>query len=129
MLTAAALPPCWPSSMTARRFTKATSCSSRSMAPRVFQLPSLARSPMPVPISATILNVSKTDANANAINAILLAMDDGTSPHKSLVQIQTPNGTKGFTGFITGTATDQGTYQQFPFAGVAQWGSLSNETI
>jgi hypothetical protein len=78
---------------------------------------------------ATALNVSETDANGFAMAAMLGAVDDSTSSRKSVVRLTNPGGVKGIIGHVTGTLTDQGTYDTYPWTPITSWGGLLSDDV
>lgn len=77
-------------------------------------------------MSATSMNISETDGDSNGISAFLATLDDSTSTNKTLCYIKKENGTAGFLFYITGTLTDNGTYDTFSITPIAALGSISN---
>lgn len=76
--------------------------------------------------SATSLLISETDANSNAISALLAAIDNGTSPNKCLVIAKKIGGTAFKAFYITGVLTDNGAYDTFPITPIGSSGSFVN---
>jgi hypothetical protein len=76
--------------------------------------------------SITALNISETDADANSLAALIARWDDGTSTIRGELSFIKPS-TGAFRTFdITGTLTDNGTYDTFSATPVASGGSFSN---
>lgn len=79
--------------------------------------------------NVTALAISKTDADTNGLAALLATLDDSASAMKCLVvftKIGNPNALA--IGYISGTLTDLGTYDTFPFTPVvAVSGFINNE--
>ena len=79
------------------------------------------------PASATAIYISETDADSNGISAELATWDDGTSTIRGKIKIVKPTApTNWAVGNITGTLTDNGTWDTFTFAYVSGNGSFSN---
>lgn len=77
--------------------------------------------------SAVLLHISETDNDTNALAALLATWDDGTSTIKGKLFIHSPATPTIFAVFnITGTLTDNGTWDTFSVAHVASGGSFTN---
>lgn len=76
--------------------------------------------------SATSINISETDANANALASLLAAIDNSTSTNKCLVLAQKAGGTAILTFFITSVLTDNGTYDTFSITPIGSTGTIAN---
>lgn len=79
--------------------------------------------------SATAFNISETDGESIALSSLLATLDDGTSTNKCLLVWVNADGSKGFIGYLTGTITDNGTYDTFSFTPVTSWGSPANNDV
>jgi hypothetical protein len=77
--------------------------------------------------SITNLYISETDGDANGIAAVLALLDDSTSTVKATIQIYDPVTPTNFAVFnVTGTITDNGTWDTIPVTYVANGGTLTN---
>lgn len=80
-------------------------------------------------LSATQLLISETDGNANGLAALLATLDDSTSANKCLAVCQKASGAGYFAFYITGTITDNGTYDTFSITPISSGGSIANNDI
>lgn len=76
--------------------------------------------------SVTAMNISETDGDGGAVASWLATLDDSTSTVKTTCVFKSADGTKGFVVNITGTITDNGSYDTFSVTPVVTWGSISN---
>lgn len=77
--------------------------------------------------SATAMNISETDGDGNAIAALLATFDDGTSTIRGRIEIRDPATPTNFAIFhVTGTITDNGSYDTLSITHVASGGTLTN---
>lgn len=77
--------------------------------------------------SATALYISETDADSNGLAALLATWDDASATIKGTLTIEKENTPTSFAVFsITGTLTDNGTWDTFTLAHVASGGSFAN---
>lgn len=79
--------------------------------------------------SATSLNISETDGESIALSSLLATLDDSTNTNKCLLVWINSDGSKGFIGYLTGTLTDNGTYDTFSLTPVTSWGSPANNDV
>ena len=83
-----------------------------------------------VPGSATALYISETDFDANSLGSWLATWDDSTSPIKGRLYISQPTSRANFSVVdISGTLTDNGTWDTFTIAPVASGGTLAEGAI
>lgn len=76
--------------------------------------------------SATAVYISETDADSNAIGAVLATWDDSTSTNKAFVHLYNPLSPANYWDFwITGTLTDNGTWDTFSITHVSSGGSFT----
>lgn len=80
-------------------------------------------------LSATQLLISETDGNSNNLAALLASIDDGSSIRKCLVTCQKQGGIGYITFYVTGTLTDNGTYDTFSITPVSSGGSITNNDV
>lgn len=79
------------------------------------------------PGSATAMYISETDFDGNSLGTYLATLDDGTSTAKARVLIQSVTQSANFIVVdITGTLTDNGTWDTFAISPVASGGTLVN---
>src|SRR5262249_34929428 len=77
--------------------------------------------------SATTLYISETGAGGAALANVLAAWDDGTSAKKSRIKIFDPlNPANYWEFYVTGTLTDNTTWDSFPIQHIASGGSLTS---
>lgn len=77
--------------------------------------------------SATELYISEVDDDGNALAALLATWDDSTSTIRGRLLLQDPDDPANFAIFnITGTLTDNGTWDTFTIAHVSSGGTLTN---
>lgn len=77
--------------------------------------------------SASVLYISETDADTNAIGAVLATWDDSTSTPRGRLYITDPSTPTNFAIFdVTGDLADSGVYDNFPISHVASGGTLTN---
>ncbi len=77
--------------------------------------------------SATVWYISETDADTNPLSAVLATWDNSTSTNKAVVHLYNPLAPANFWDFyITGTLTDNGSWDTFTVTHIASNGSFSN---
>jgi hypothetical protein len=80
--------------------------------------------------SATALYISETDGDANAISALLATWDDSTSTIKGALTVRKDTDPSVLAVFnITGSITDNGTWDTFTVANVVTSGAFANNDV
>lgn len=80
------------------------------------------------PSSATAIYISETDANSNGIAAVIATFDDSTSSSKARVRI-VKNATNFVEYNVTGSITDNGTWDSLTVSNITSSGSFSNGDV
>jgi hypothetical protein len=77
--------------------------------------------------SITSLYISETDGDANAIAAQIATWDDSASTNKARIKIYDPATPTNYAEFfVTGTLTDNGTWDTLPVSYIGSGGTLTN---